>query len=54
MESFENSQVNTPHVSRSRRDSKKNVLLMYLHDFVIWLMVILFVFLLLYHHYVHN
>ena len=48
MESFENSQVNTPRVSRSRRDSKKNVLLMYLHDFVIWLMVILFVFLLLF------
>ena len=45
MERFDNSETVKPE---RRRDSKKNVLLMYLHDFVVWLVAILLIFLLLF------
>ena len=45
MERFDNSETVKPE---RRKDSKKNVLLMYLHDFVVWLVAILLIFLLLF------
>ena len=46
MENLENSDVTKSDDSKSRKESQNSTLLMYLHDFVTWLVAILFVFLL--------
>ena len=48
MENFENSEIKKPDDQKAKRGSGKNALLMYLHDFVVWLVAILFLFLLLF------
>ena len=46
MENLENSDVTKSDDSKSRKESQNSTLLMYLHDFVTWLVAILLVFLL--------
>jgi len=48
MENFENPEVRKPEENKRRKESDKSTLLMYLHDFVTWLVAILLVFLLIF------
>lgn len=48
MENFENPEVTKSDDRRHKKESSKSTLLMYLHDFVVWLVTILLVFLLIF------